>query len=73
MLTRNERILVEAIRNAPMVKIVIPGYDGITGDTVIKVASKKVSHDVAIALQSHFNSFDKMRGGALLSRGSKLE
>ncbi len=64
---------MEAIRNAPSVTIVIPGYDGVTGETRIKLASKKVSHDVAIAVQSHFNSFDKMRGGALLSRGSKLE
>ena len=61
MLTRNERIIVEAIRNAPVVEIVIPGYDGVTGVTRIKVASKRVCHDVAIAVQSHLNSAN--RGG----------
>ena len=63
MLTRNDRILVEAIRNAPSVTIVIPGYDGITGETRIKVSSKKVSHDVALAVQSHF--VNQMGGGLL--------
>ena len=63
MLTRNERILVEAIRQAPIIEIVIPGYDGITGETRIKVASKTMSHDVSIALQSHFNRFSRMGGG----------
>ena len=62
---------MEAIRNAPSVTIVIPGYDGVTGVTRIKLARKKVSHDVAIAVQSHFNSV-KIRGGVYLPSGSKL-
>ena len=52
---------MEAIRNAPSVTIVIPG-DGKTGDTRIKIANKKVSHDVALAVQSHFVNYSK-RGG----------
>ena len=60
MLTRNERIIVEAIRNAPSVTIVIPGYDGVTGETRIKLASKKVSHDVVLAVQSHFVSLSRI-------------
>ena len=69
MLTRNERILVEAIRQSPCVEIVIPGYDGITGDTRIKIRSRKVSHDVALAVQSHFvNLTNSLRwGGGRLS------
>ena len=63
MLTKNERIIVEAIRNAPSVTIVIPGYDGITGETRIKVNSKKVSHDVALAVQTHFMYLTKSAGG----------
>ena len=61
MLTRNERIIVEAIRNAPSVTIVIPG-DGMTGDTRIKIANKKVSHDVALAVQSHFVNLSRIVG-----------
>lgn len=65
MLTRNERIIVEAIRNAPTVEIVIPGYDGVTGTTRITVNSKKVCHDVALAVQSHFvNQVKPMDAGA---------
>ena len=55
MLTQNERIVVEAIRKAPSVTIIIPG-DGMSGDCRIKISSKSVSHDVAIAVQSYFNS-----------------
>lgn len=62
MLTRNERIIVEAIRNAQSVEIVIPG-DGRTGSTRIKIASKKVSHDVALAVQSHFADLARIVGG----------
>ncbi len=55
MLTRNERLLIEAIRKAPSVTIIIPG-DGICGDCQIKISSRTVSHDVALAVQSHLNS-----------------
>lgn len=58
MISRTERILVEAIRRSPMVTIVIPGDDG-CGDTRIKVANRLFSHDVAIALQSYFNRSSK--------------
>ena len=55
MLTRNERVLVEAIRRADTITIIVPG-DGRTGDGRIRIQSKTVSHDVAIALQTHFNN-----------------
>lgn len=62
-LEKNERILVEAIRQSPVVEIVIPGYDGVTGDCRIKIRSKKVCHDIALAVQSHYVNQTKMGGG----------
>ena len=53
-LTSNERIVVEAIRNAPKVQILIPGYDGKTGETRVTIENKKFSHDVALSLQSYY-------------------
>ena len=53
-LSNNERIIVEAIRNAPKVQIIVPGYDGKTGETRITVEDSKFSHDVAISLQSYY-------------------
>lgn len=58
MISRTERILVEAIRQAPVVTILIPGDNG-CGNTRIKVANRLFSHDVGIALQSYFNRFSK--------------
>lgn len=56
MLTKNDRILVEAIRQSPVVEIIVPGYDGKTGDCRIKVTGKLVCHDVALAVQNHLNN-----------------
>lgn len=56
MLTSNERVLVEAIRNSPVLEITIPGRDGRMGDTYIKIKNKKACHDVALAVQSYFGS-----------------
>lgn len=62
-LEKNERILVEAIRQSPVVEIVIPGYDGMTGDCRIKIRSKKVCHDIALAVQNHLNNVGRMVRG----------
>ncbi len=62
-LEKNERILVEAIRQSPVVEIVIPGYDGVTGDCRIKIRSKKVCHDIALAVQNHLNNVGRMVWG----------
>ena len=56
MLTSNERILVEAIRNSKVLEITIPGDDGRMGDTYITIRNKKACHDVALAVQSYFGS-----------------
>ena len=48
MITRNERIIVEAVRRASSMSIYFNGVE-------IYVRNGEFSHDVAIALQSHFN------------------
>lgn len=55
MLTANERILVEAIRNSPVLEITIPGKEG-RMVAYIKIKNKKACHDVALAVQSYFGS-----------------
>ena len=49
MLDRNQRILVEAVRNSKVIEISIPGLQ-------LKSPDKKLIHDIAICLQSHFNT-----------------
>lgn len=51
MLSKNERIIVEAIRNSPVLEITIPENNG---NTYITIRSKKTCHDVALAIQSYF-------------------
>ena len=66
MLAKNERILVEAIRQSTGVEIIVPGYDGKTGDCRIKVTGKLVCHDVALAVQNHLNNLGRrMMGGGV--------
>ena len=48
MINRNERILVEALRHSDRVSI---RFDDIT----VYVRNGEFSHDVATALQTHFN------------------
>lgn len=52
MITRNERIIVEAVRRASSMSIRFNGVE-------IYVRNGEFSHDVAIALQSHFNRVHK--------------
>ena len=54
MLDKNDRVIVEAIRKASRLKLVIDG------DSEIAFApSKALSHDIALAVQSHFNRLTK--------------
>lgn len=59
MLDKNERIIVEAIRNAPRIKIVIEG--GAYPSEVPFMPSKTLNHDIALAVQSHYNRMKKMK------------
>lgn len=52
MITRNERIIVEAVKRASSMSIRFNGVE-------IYVRNGEFSHDVAIALQSHFNRVHK--------------
>ena len=55
MLDNNDRVIVEAIRNAPRIKIIIDG-GGNSEDTEIAFSPSKIlSHDIALAVQSHYN------------------
>ena len=65
-LTSNERILVEAIRKAPRVQILIPGYAGKSGETRITVVDSKFSHDVALSLQSYYVNAGRLENRELL-------
>ncbi len=54
MLTRNERIIVEAIKEAPAIEIRLIDRGG--SDHTIRVSREKVfSHDIALAVQKYFN------------------
>lgn len=54
MITRNERIIVEAVRRASSMPIRFNGVE-------IHVRNGEFSHDVAIALQSHSNRVHEAR------------
>ena len=58
MLTRNERILVEAIRNSQFIEIRLPDSTG-GMDYRMKFSSKNLCHDIALAVQTHFNRLGK--------------
>lgn len=52
MLTKNERILVEAIKKSDRITIRISES---VGSHYIEIKDKITKHDIAIALQSYFN------------------
>lgn len=53
MLDKNDRRIIESIRNAPRIKIIIEGgeYD----QEITFSPNKTLSHDIALAVQSHYN------------------
>lgn len=53
MLDRTQRIIVEAIKSQKYLIVELP-----TGDRV-KVAGKKVAHDIALSIQDYFNNANK--------------
>ena len=57
MLDSNDRIIVESIRNAPRLKIVIIGgdYEG----QIAFAPNRKLNHDIALAVQSYYNQIRK--------------
>lgn len=57
MLDRNQRIIVEAIRKSTKIKIVIEG-DGLSSEVSLS-PSKILSHDIALAVQSHYSRLNK--------------
>ena len=59
MLTRNERILVEAIRNSQFIEIRLLDSTGGGMDCRMKFSSKNLCHDIALAVQTHFNRLGK--------------
>lgn len=58
MLSKNERILVEAIRQSQFIEIRLPDTTG-GGECRMKFSSKSLCHDIALAVQSHFNRYGK--------------
>jgi len=64
MLSKNERIIVEAVRNAQALEIRIPSQSigGVLSEELslmFRVDTKLLAHDIAIAIQSHFNRYHK--------------
>lgn len=57
MLDGNQRIIVEAIRKSTKIKIVIE-EDGLPSEVSLS-PSKILSHDIALAVQSHYNRLNK--------------
>lgn len=57
MITPNERRIIEAIRDAHEVKIIVD-CDGGSTDIHLKVGGR-MPHDVAIALQSYLNNMKR--------------
>ena len=57
MLDKNDRAIVESIRNAQRIKIVVEG--GVYSGTISFSPSKTLNHDIALAVQSHYNRLIK--------------
>ena len=57
MRPNNDRVIIEAIRNAPRIKIVIEG--GAESSEVSFAPSRILAHDIALAVQSHYNRLTK--------------
>jgi len=57
MINPEERRLIEAIRDAREVKIIIDGADG-EPEIRLKVGGR-MPHDIAIAFQSHLNNIKR--------------
>lgn len=57
-LERYERQLVEILRNADFVKVIV--NEGTLEETTIKVGGR-CPHDIALAIQNHFNEMSKRR------------
>ena len=53
MLDKNDRIIIESIKGASRITLI---YDG---NKVSFAPSKKLSHDIALAVQSHYNQLNK--------------
>lgn len=53
MLDKNDRVIVESIRNAQRLRIIVVGkeYNG----EISFAPSKRLNHDIALAVQSHYN------------------
>ena len=64
MLSKNERIIVEALKSARSLEIRIPPQviGGVLSEELslmFRVDTKLLAHDIAIAVQSHFNRYHK--------------
>ena len=57
MLSTNERIIISALRNAERVFIEIPSADG--GVIRVSVTGRKTVHDIAVAVQNHYNNLGR--------------
>ena len=71
MLDKNDRIIIEAIRNASKIKIVIENKGE---ESQINFSPSKIlCHDIAIAVQSHYNRVknDSIRRSVLYGKPSK--
>lgn len=60
MLSKDERILVEAVRRARSLEIHIPGTHGEESSVLsFKGAGRLLAHDIALAVQSYFSRSSK--------------
>lgn len=58
MLTRNERVMVEAIKDCPLIEKRL--FDGHSDHTIRVSKDKTFAHDVALSLQGYFNRRNKV-------------
>lgn len=59
MLSKNDRSIVEAIRTTDRIKIIIG--DGSSRYEIAFSPSKLLSHDIALAVQSHYNRINNKK------------
>lgn len=56
MLDKNQRAIVEAIRNSERIEILVPSQKYGIVPISIKVEGRRVTHDIALAIQNYMNN-----------------
>lgn len=59
MLNKNDRAIVEAIKNASSITLLLDVGGGTRETEIAFSPSKILSHDIALAVQSHYNRMNR--------------